>query len=95
MADISTQTEIPACFAGFGVQLLMRSSPSSQTRASSRSSSASFFSAPVRASSGSGAGRQQWWPSSFSTMIGSRSYRSSSTRRANVSGVSGPLFTTA
>ena len=60
------------------VQLLIRSRPSTQTVASS----ALLLQRPRRSSAvelraSRGAGRQQWCPSSFSTMIGIRSYRSS------------------
>ena len=71
-SDIFVYHEIPLSLAGFAVQLLIRSSPSSHTRASTASSSSAFFSSPVSSTS-TFAGRQQWCPSSFITSIGRRS----------------------
>ena len=77
-------------------ELLMRSSPASQTRASSASSSSAFFSSAVSSLLAPwppsprrlGFGRQQWCPSSFSTRIGSRSARSP--RRSRVKASASP-----
>ena len=100
MAERSTHARTPGFPFPTRPELLIRSRPASQTRASSSSVSISFFSSRESpfsswtSSSGFGFGRQQWCPSSFITRIGIRSASSPRRSRAKASFVSSPLSTT-